>query len=777
MKTKLHPSDPHPFRMSLCTLACICALIFFASTALAKDGVAASGQDGDLSWTIDYYGKLSITGSGDFYGWDIWGEEYDQCYYSGTNHVPSWCLTEKTVTSAEVCVDGIHNLNYFFYGLDALESIDLSGLDSSQVTTMHGMFSGCLSLDIVDLALLDSSSATDISYLLQDCELIESVDLSSWNLSCVENISGLFYGCSSLTDVNLDSLKEAGNLQNISEMFAGCSSLTSLDLNLLDVSQVEDMSGLFRECSSLASVEISAWDTSSAVYLSHMFEGCPLREMDLRFMDWSNVTTCWGMFSGCWELESLQLPEAVSEELTHTPYMFYGCQSLASLDFTVAAPKLEDTDYMFADCDSLTSLDLSSLDGSYVKTMYGMFKDCTALTSLNLDGWDLSACYDCREMLSGCRNLQQISPLVLGPDYADQMFYDCQNLTADVTFYRKPSSYKKCFREAATSEGALITLHAAGKCSDSGLVSLAEAKSDSSQVVVGDAGCVGMFRKMTNVSAGIKLSWYDMAGAESAVIEKSTDDGLTWQVIAEIAGEEPQTENSSLQASSYIDADVKNGGIYIYRIVPYAGESECTSIEENTAYLTAVTIKPGSFRNEEDGVYFTWSGNKKAENAVVYAKNSDGSYEALEWTGTSYLDMRGHKNGAKYTYKVACAIELPDKRSLDGIKVVAGVLSDACSYYYLTAPEISSVKKVSSGSGSAAYAVTWKKNKKATGYQIQYSTSKKFTDAKSIWKKDQSKTLTKIRKTSGSKCYVRVRAYKKTSDRKHYSAWSQVKKI
>ena len=42
--------------------------------------------------------------------------------------------------------------SYLFWDLDAAEAIDLSGLDTSRVTDMGGMFSGCKSLRSLDLS-------------------------------------------------------------------------------------------------------------------------------------------------------------------------------------------------------------------------------------------------------------------------------------------------------------------------------------------------------------------------------------------------------------------------------------------------------------------------------------------------------------------------------------------------------------------------------------------------------------------------------------------------
>lgn len=81
---------------------------------------------------------------------------------------------------------------------------------------------------------------------------------------------------------------------------------------------------------------------------------------------------------------------------------------------------------------------------------------------------------------------------------------------------------------------------------------------------------------------------------------------------------------------------------------------------------------------------------------------------------------------------------------------------------------------------SEAFTVKWKKKTKITGYQIQYSTSSKFskksTKTVKIKKaKTASKKITDLK--SSKKYYVRVRTYKNSKKKTDYSAWSKKKSI
>lgn len=69
--------------------------------------------------------------------------------------------------------------------------------------------------------------------------------------------------------------------------------------------------------------------------------------------------------------------------------------------------------------------------------------------------------------------------------------------------------------------------------------------------------------------------------------------------------------------------------------------------------------------------------------------------------------------------------------------------------------------------------ITWKKVKKANGYEVQYSTTKKFKKAKTVTVKKTSAQLNKLQKKK--KYYVRVRAFsKKSGYLTAYSKWSKV---
>lgn len=88
------------------------------------------------------------------------------------------------------------------------------------------------------------------------------------------------------------------------------------------------------------------------------------------------------------------------------------------------------------------------------------------------------------------------------------------------------------------------------------------------------------------------------------------------------------------------------------------------------------------------------------------------------------------------------------------------------------------IKKLTKAKKS--FKLSWKKVSGITGYEIQYSTSKKFTKktTKTATVKGAKKTSATVKKLKAKKTYyVRIRTYKTIKGKKVYSSWSAVKSV
>ncbi|MCD7886272.1 MAG: leucine-rich repeat protein, partial [Clostridiales bacterium] len=189
--------------------------------------------------------------------------------------------------------------------------------------------------------------------------------------------------------------------------------------------------------------------------------------------------------------------------------------------------------------------------------------------------------------------------------------------------------------------------------------------------------------------------------------------------------------------------------------------NSATKTVKITVKLNKTTIS--SLTNTSKGVTVKWSKVTGASGYYIYRNNKQVK-KITSGSTVSYTDTGAKTNGTKYQYKVYAYY--------GSTKSAA---SAAKTTYYVSATSVSSLKNVK----TKKMTVKWKKNAKATGYQIQYSTSSSFSSGNKTvtvsGAKNVSKTISSL--TKGKKYYVRVRAYKTVSGTKYYSAWSGTKNV
>lgn len=163
-----------------------------------------------------------------------------------------------------------------------------------------------------------------------------------------------------------------------------------------------------------------------------------------------------------------------------------------------------------------------------------------------------------------------------------------------------------------------------------------------------------------------------------------------------------------------------------------------------------------SLSNTKKGVKISWRKKKGATKYIIYRNGK----KLVTTKGISYIDKKAKKNGTKYRYKVA-AYKGSEKIEMSGEKTI----------YYLSQTKLIRVK----GRAGGKLNVHWKKNKKASGYQIRYVAGKKKKQITVTGTKKTGKTVSGLKK--GKRYKVSVRAYKKMGKGKSYSPWSKSKKV
>lgn len=212
---------------------------------------------------------------------------------------------------------------------------------------------------------------------------IEKIDLSGWNTSRVTSMRAMFYDCNGLTDLNISNF-DTREVTDMADLFNGCYSLHALDVSSFQTSNVRNMSGMFSSCYLIESLDISGFDTSKVTNMNGMFSFCHrLENLLLGEFDTSQVTDMAYLFSGSRALAALDLYGMQTDQVTSMDFMFSECSSLLSLNLSSFQTSRVTTMFkMFNGAFSLRRLNIEQFDGRGVHFFQKMFDGCQALNEL-----------------------------------------------------------------------------------------------------------------------------------------------------------------------------------------------------------------------------------------------------------------------------------------------------------------------------------------------------------------------------------------------------------
>lgn len=334
----------------------------------------AAGQYGNITWVIDSVGKLTVSGSGD--------------YFSPYTKGAPWYQYRAQITSADVnMTTGSTDLSYMFYGCSNLVQVTFgSTFDTSLITNMEGMFYGCSSLRNLDISKFNTSKVTDMSFMFAGCKILASLNITTFDTSKVVNMSNMFDSCQTLPSLNLSNFNTA-LVTNMRGMFNECSNLTTLNISTFNTSNVTDMSYMFEGCSKITSLNISTFNTSKVTNMYSMFSGCSgLTSLNIAGMNTQNVIDMGYMFEGCRSITNIDTSILNTAKVTSMYSMFSGCISLTELKIAgFNTSKVTDLSYFAYNCISLSQIDMSAFDSGLVgkaSNTLGNDKNLTVIKSL-----------------------------------------------------------------------------------------------------------------------------------------------------------------------------------------------------------------------------------------------------------------------------------------------------------------------------------------------------------------------------------------------------------
>jgi len=449
-------------------------------------------------------------------------------------------------------------------------------------------------------------------------------------------------------------------------------------------------------------------------------------------------------FMGCEALKSIVLPESTS---VVGGGAFSRCTSLESVTLN------KDLGYIemgaFVDCSSLKSIVIPN----WIVTLNGTFQRCSSLESVTL-GASVEKLDE--KTFEGCNSLKTVIAYNVG----DCSISSYSGLWKNQTFYAfKGSAIEKFANGLGATVVDLETVHThsyKNNCDPSCEVCW----KDRTVKHNSDKGTVT--KKATCTAAGKKVYKCTLCKTtlETKTVAKlahNYDSGkVTKKATCKVTGVKTYTCEDCGKTKTETIAKLtthKYKTTTTKATLTKNGKTvkKCSVCSSVYSTKTIKRIKSVKLSKTE----YTYNGKTQKPSVVV--KDLAGKTISSKYYTVSYAS--GRKNVG--TYKVTVKF----KGNYSGTKTLTFKIN----------PPKTTVKSLTAAKKSLKVAIT-KKSTQVTGYEIQYSTSKKFTKAKSKLLTSYKKTSTTLTKLSAKKTYyVRVRTYKTVNGKKYYSGWSTIK--
>ena len=377
--------------------------------------------------------------SGDFgvlhSGYPSWLEDENERYATATHVVFDESFSNARPTSC----------GYWFASFQSLEGIEgIEHLNTSETTSMEGMFYGCVVKNNMNLSAHNTSKVKNMSNMFFNAQ-IPSVSLSGLDCSEVTDMEAMFMNAR-ISQIDLTGLRTS-KLTSMGSMFEGCQIKDNLDLSGFNTEKVTSMSSLFKNCTA-TNICLASFKTSNVTDMSSMFEGCSkLTSLDLTTFNTENVQNNCSMFKDCSSLTSLTFGNFYVGFSTNLSAMFQGCSALTSVDLSkFNTANVIDMQYMFDGCKSLASLDVSMFDTGNVLNMCNMFSGCSSLTELDLMNFSTSNVQTMDNMFAGNSSLVWIFAdskfSTASCTRGNGMFNGCESLLGAINYDASKTDYK-----------------------------------------------------------------------------------------------------------------------------------------------------------------------------------------------------------------------------------------------------------------------------------------------------------------------------------------------
>ena len=706
----------------------------------------------------------------------------------------------------------------------------------SSTNTSYGVFGGCSNLKTVKF---EEGSTVVCAALFMGCDGIEKIELpntiteigdSSFrnckNLVKITMNNGIdiledfvFKGCSSLTTIDIpNTVKAIG-----SSSFQGCTSLT--EVHLSDILK-EIPASTFSGCKKLTTINFPSTLTTIGDFA---FSGCEFLPEAILPSGVEKIES--NAFKNCKALKKAAVPDTVSSIGSSA---FYGCEALTDITLGSKLKKIESQtfygcivlpsivipynvttigDSAFVNCTKLTQItvprnttSIASNAFSYPKkmTMYGP-SDCYAKTYASGKGikyvtQDIhatSVSLDITEKTAERYDDFQLTATIAPLNFTDAVVWTSSN--EEVATVSDTGYVEICGVGTAVITVTAGNVKAACKITVPQLIDWIEFDEDEIELKAGQTYQLKPYISPSDAT-NKKLKY---TSSDTKVAEVSASGLVTAKSEGEAKIRAAATDGSDEYAVCYVTVTGKA------KVTGITLDRTSAEVKRGEKLTLNVTVSPSYASNKK----VVW----KSANTKIATVDANGSVTAKA-PGRTKITVTSAENSS---YQASCTVTVPYKITYKlnkgknnasnpstyyGKKVtlknpsrkgyafagwytdakfkkkITSISNSAKSDYILyakwTKVKVAKASLTSAkNSKSKQILLKYKKVSGAKGYEISYSTNKKFK--KVVTKKNTAKTSYTISKLKKGKIYyVRIRAYRMDSTgKKVYGKYSSMKKV
>lgn len=213
------------------------------------------------------------------------------------------------------------------------------------------------------------------------------------------------------------------------------------------------------------------------------------------------------------------------------------------------------------------------------------------------------------------------------------------------------------------------------------------------------------------------------------------------------------------------------------------GYSYTKSIAKKDHTYKTTTVKATTSKNGSSTTKCTKCGSVKSKKTIYKISSVALSSTSYTYNGktkkptVTVKDSKGNKLKIDKDYTVKYSTGRKNVGTYTVTVTFKGNYSGSKKLTFKIVPKGTTISKLTAG--KSQFTAKWsKQSTQTTGYQLQYSTSSKMTNATTKTYSSASTSSATVKSLKSAKTYyVRVRTYKTVNGNKFYSAWSSVKSV